>query len=127
MGTPRKFKQHGDAGIWMSDALQNLPKVANDICMVNSMTTDEFNHTPAKLLLFTGSNRQGRPGMGTWVTYGLGTENQNLPGFVVLISSGAQPSGGQNLWGNGFLPSVYQGCNVAAKATPSYTCRTPTG
>ena len=127
MGTPRTFRQYGEGGIWMSDALQNLPKVANDICMINSMVTDEFNHTPAELLLFTGSNRQGRPGMGTWVTYGLGSENQNLPGFVVLISSGVQPSGGQNLWGNGFLPSVYQGVQCRSKGDPVLYVSNPKG
>jgi len=109
MGTPRTFKQYGKGGIWMSDAVPRLHDVADDITMIRSMKTDEFNHAPAELLLFTGSNRQGRPGMGAWVTYGLGSENENLPGFVVLISSGVQPSGGANCWGSGFLPSVYQG------------------
>src|SRR3954465_4856256 len=94
LGTPRKFQQHGKGGMWMSDAVPKLHEHADDITMIRSMKTDEFNHAPAELLLFTGSNRQGRPGMGTWVTYGLGSESENLPGFVVLISSGVQPSGG---------------------------------
>ena len=111
----------------MSDAVPKLHEVAGEICMIKSMRTDEFNHAPAELLLFTGSNRQGRPGMGTWVTYGLGSENQNLPGFVVLISSGVQPSGGQNCWGSGFLPSVYQGVQCRSKGDPVLYVSDPKG
>ncbi|MGL6072947.1 MAG: DUF1501 domain-containing protein [Fimbriiglobus sp.] len=127
LGTPRKFAQHGPGGVWMSDALTNLPKVAGDISVIHSMKTDEFNHAPAELLLFTGSNRQGRPGMGSWVTYGLGSESQNLPGFVVLISSGVQPSGGANLWSSGFLPSVHQGVQCRSKGDPVLYVSDPAG
>lgn len=127
LGTFRQFKQHGQGGIWMSDAVPKLHDVADDICMVKSMKTDEFNHAPAELFLFTGSPRQGRPGMGSWVTYGLGTENQNLPGFVVLISSGVQPSGGPNCWGNGFLPSVFQGVQCRSKGDPVLYVSDPAG
>jgi hypothetical protein len=127
LGTPRKFQQHGKGGMWMSDAVPRLHEHADDITMIKSMKTDEFNHAPAELLLFTGSNRQGRPGMGTWVTYGLGSESENLPGFVVLISSGVQPSGGANLWGNGFLPSVYQGVQCRSKGDPVLYVGNPPG
>ncbi len=127
LGTPRKFEKRGKSGVWMSDALPNLHTVADEVCVIKSMKTDEFNHTPAELLLFTGSNRQGRPGMGTWVTYGLGSENANLPGFVVLISSGVQPSGGQNVWGNGFLPSVYQGVQCRGQGDPVLYVSDPDG
>lgn len=127
LGTPRTFKQYGRGGIWMSDAVPHFHTIADQMCMVKSMKTDEFNHAPAELLLFTGSNRQGRPGMGTWVTYGLGSENQNLPGFVVLISSGVQPSGGQNCWGSGFLPSVYQGVQCRSKGDPVLYVSDPQG
>ena len=127
LGTPRKFKQYGQGGIWMSDAIPNLHAHADDIAVIKSMKTDEFNHAPAELLLFTGSPRQGRPGMGTWVTYGLGSENENLPGFVVLISSGVQPSGGSNNWGNGFLPSVYQGVQCRSKGDPVLYVSDPAG
>ena len=127
LGTPRKFKQYGKGGIWMSDAIPNLHAHADDIAVIKSMKTDEFNHAPAELLLFTGSPRQGRPGMGTWVTYGLGSENENLPGFVVLISSGVQPSGGSNNWGNGFLPSVYQGVQCRSKGDPVLYVSDPAG
>jgi hypothetical protein len=127
LGTPRKFAQRGKSGMWMSDAVPKLHEHADDITMIRSMKTDEFNHAPAELLLFTGSNRQGRPGMGTWVTYGLGSESENLPGFVVLISSGVQPSGGANVWGNGFLPSVYQGVQCRSKGDPVLYVGNPPG
>lgn len=127
MGTPRKFKQHGKGGIWMSDAIPNFHGLADDITVIKSMKTDEFNHAPAELLLFTGNNRQGRPGMGTWVTYGLGSESENLPGFVVLISSGVQPSGGANCWGSGFLPSVFQGVQCRSKGDPVLYVSDPKG
>ncbi|WP_088256831.1 DUF1501 domain-containing protein [Fimbriiglobus ruber] len=127
LGTPRKYEKRGKGGVWMSDAVPKLHEVADEICMIKSMKTDEFNHAPAELLLFTGSARQGRPGMGSWVTYGLGTENQNLPGFVVLISSGVQPSGGANDWGNGFLPSVFQGVQCRTKGDPVLYVSDPAG
>ena len=127
LGTPRTFERHGKAGHWMSDAIPHLHGVADELCLVKSMKTDEFNHAPAELLLFTGSPRQGRPGMGTWVTYGLGSESQNLPGFVVLISSGVQPSGGQSCWGSGFLPSVYQGVQCRSKGDPVLYVSDPAG
>ncbi len=127
MGTPRTYAQHGPGGIWMSDALTHLPRIANEVTVIKSVTTDEFNHAPAELLLYTGSGRQGRPAMGTWVTYGLGTENENLPGFVVLISSGVQPSGGQSCWGSGFLPSVYQGVQCRSKGDPVLYVSNPPG
>ena len=127
LGTPRAFKQHGPGGVWMSDAVPKLHEVAGDLTVIKSMKTDEFNHAPAELLLFTGSARQGRPGMGSWVTYGLGSESQNLPGFVVLISSGVQPSGGANCWSSGFLPSVYQGVQCRSKGDPVLYVSDPPG
>ena len=127
LGSPRKFGRYGQAGIAMSDALPHLQTVADDLCVIRSMKTDEFNHAPAELLLFTGNNRQGRPGMGSWVTYGLGSESKDLPGFVVLISSGVQPSGGQNLWGNGFLPGVFQGVQCRSKGDPVLYVSDPPG
>ena len=127
MGTPRQFTQHGKAGIWMSDAIPRLREVADELCVIRSMNTDQFNHTPAELLLFTGSARQGRPSMGSWVTYGLGTENENLPGFVVLISSGVQPSAGPSAWGSGFLPSVFQGVQCRSKGDPVLYVSDPPG
>jgi hypothetical protein len=127
MGTPRKFKQHGDGGVWLSDAVPNLHTVADELCVIRSMNTDQFNHAPAELYVYTGSPRPGRPSLGTWVTYGLGTESENLPGFVVLISSGVQPNGGSKSFGSGFLPSVYQGVQCRSKGDPVLYASDPAG
>lgn len=127
LGTPRKFSQHGKSGIWMSDALTNLPRVADELCVVKSMFTDQFNHAPAQLMLLTGSPRQGRPSVGSWVSYGLGSENQDLPGFVVLNSGGSQPSAGKSAWGSGFLPSVFQGVQCRSKGDPVLYVSNPKG
>jgi hypothetical protein len=127
LGTPRSFAQYGKCGIWMSDAVPNFHTIADDMCVIRSMNTDQFNHAPAELLLFTGSPRQGRPSFGSWVTYGLGSENENLPGFVVLISSGVQPSAGQSGWGSGFLPSVFQGVQCRSKGDPVLYVSDPPG
>jgi hypothetical protein len=127
LGTPRTFKQYGQGGVWLSDALPHLQSVADDLCVVRSMTTDQFNHAPAELLVYTGSPRSGRPSFGSWVTYGLGSDNENLPGFVVLISSGVQPNGGRNSFGSGFLPSVYQGVQCRSKGDPVLYASDPAG
>lgn len=127
MGTPRTFAQHGQGGLWMSDAIPHLHEVADDLCVIRSMNTDEFNHAPAELLVYTGSPRPGRPSLGAWVTYGLGSESENLPGFVVLISSGVQPNGGKNSFGSGFLPSVYQGVQCRSKGDPVLYASDPAG
>jgi hypothetical protein len=127
LGTPRKFAQYGQGGTWMSDAIPHLQTVADDLCVIRSMHTDQFNHAPAELLLYTGSPRTGRPSLGSWVTYGLGTENESLPGFVVLISSGVQPNGGKNSFGSGFLPSVYQGVQCRSQGDPVLYTSDPAG
>ena len=127
LGTPRKFKRHGKSGAWISDALPHLSTVADDLTFIHSMNTDQFNHAPAQLFLYTGSPIQGRPSIGSWVTYGLGTTNQNLPGFVVMISSGTAPSAGKNVWGSGFLPSVYQGVQCRSKGDPVLYVSNPKG
>ena len=127
LGTRRTFAQYGKGGVWMSDAIPHLHSVADELCVIRSMTTDQFNHAPAELLVYTGSPRPGRPSIGAWVTYGLGTENQNLPGFVVLISSGVQPNGGKNSFGSGFLPSVFQGVQCRSKGDPVLYASDPAG
>lgn len=127
LGTPRTFKQHGEGGVWMSDALPHLHEVADEMCVIRSMNTDQFNHAPAELLVYTGSPRSGRPSLGAWVTYGLGSESENLPGFVVLISSGVQPNGGKNSFGSGFLPSVFQGVQCRSKGDPVLYASDPAG
>ncbi len=127
LGTRHKFAQHGRSGMWFSDAVPQLAGIADELCFVHSMYTDQFNHAPAELLTFTGAPRPGRPSMGAWVTYGLGTENQDLPGFIVLISSGSQPNGGKNSFGSGFLPSVYQGVQCRSKGDPVLYVSNPPG
>lgn len=129
MGTPRKFAQYGESGSWLSDAVPNFhdPDIVDEMCFIHSMNTDQFNHAPAELLIYTGSPRSGRPSLGAWATYGLGTENQDLPGFVVLISSGVQPNGGANSFGSGFLPSVFQGVQCRSKGDPVLYASDPKG
>lgn len=127
LGTPQKFQQVGAGGTWMSSAIPHLHDVADEMCLVHSMHSDQFNHAPAELLIYTGSPRTGRPSMGSWLSYGLGSENENLPGFVVLISSGVQPNGGKASFGSGFLPSVYQGIQCRSKGDPVLFASNPTG
>src|SRR5436190_2031727 len=127
LGTPHKFAKHGQSGAELSSMLPHLAEVADDICIVKSMFTDQFNHAPAQLFLHTGSPRLGRPGMGAWVTYGLGSESQNLPGFVVLTSGGKTPDGGASLWGSGFLPTVYQGVQCRSSGDPVLYVSNPPG
>ena len=127
MGTRREFAQYGKHGIWLSDAVPYFRRIADEMCVINSMHTDQFNHAPAELLVYTGSPRSGRPSMGSWVTYGLGSENENLPGFVVLISNGVQPNGGRGSYGNGFLSSVYQGVQCRSKGDPILYTSDPKG
>jgi len=127
LGTRRTFAQYGQEGIWMSDAIPHLQAVADDLCVIRSMNTDQFNHAPAELLIYTGSPRSGRPSLGAWTTYGLGTENANLPGYVVLISSGVQPNGGNSSFGSGFLPSVFQGVQCRSKGDPVLYASDPAG
>src|SRR3979411_3090787 len=109
LGPQAVFKQRGQSGAWVSDHLPHFSTIVDEVSFLKAVTTDQFNHAPAQLLVHTGGPRLGRPSMGAWVTYGLGTENQNLPGFVVLTSGGKFPDAGKSVWGSGFLPSVYQG------------------
>ena len=109
LGSQCEFHQTGETGQWISDRLPHLAQVIDDICVIRSVHTEQFNHSPAQLFMHTGNSLLGYPSMGSWVTYGLGSENENLPGFVVLSSGGKTPSAGKSLWGSGFLPTVYQG------------------
>lgn len=127
LGTRRKFQRCGSSGIYMSDAIPHLQKVADDLCVVHSIYTDQFNHAPAELMVYTGSPRSGRPSFGSWVSYGIGSENENLPAFVVLISSGVQPNGGKSSFGSGFLPSVYQGVQCRSQGDPVLFASNPKG
>src|SRR6266581_7742524 len=127
LGTPHKFARHGKAGAELSDLLPHLGERVDDICIVKSMHTEQFNHAPAQLFLHTGAPRQGRPGMGAWLSYGLGSETQNLPGFVVLVSGGKSPDGGASLWGSAFLPTVYQGVQCRSQGDPVLFVSNPPG
>ena len=127
LGTPYKFAKQGQSGIEMSELWPNLTDVADELCVIKSMHTDQFNHAPAELFLYTGSPRNGGAAMGSWITYGLGSENQDLPGFVVLISGGTDPTGGKALWSTGYLPSVYQGVQCRTAGDPILYANNPTG
>jgi hypothetical protein len=127
LGTPHKFAKHGQGGVELSNLLPHLATAVDDIAVVRSMHTDQFNHAPAQIFLFTGSPRQGRPSMGSWLTYGLGSETQDLPGFVVLVSGGKTPDGGASLWGSAFLPTVYQGVQCRSQGDPVLYVSNPPG
>jgi hypothetical protein len=127
LGTPHKFAQHGSNGFWVSDLLPHFSGIVDDVTMVRSMYTDQFNHAPAQLLLYTGSPRFGRPSMGSWVTYGLGSENADLPGFVVLVSGNKTPDAGKSVWGSGFLPTLYQGVQCRTSGEPVLYLSNPEG
>jgi hypothetical protein len=121
-----RFSQHGESGANLSEMLPSLAEVADEIAIVRSMHTDQFNHAPAQIFLNTGSPFPGRPSMGSWVTYGLGAESSNLPGFVVL-SSGSGISGGTANWSSGFLPTSYQGVVFRSKGEPILNAANPPG
>lgn len=126
LGPQACFDQHGQSGAWLSEYFQHLPKVVDDMTFLKAMHTDEFNHAPAQLYMHTGSPRLGRPSIGAWVTYGLGSENQDLPGYVVLVS-GSDPSAGKSVWGSGFLPTVYQGVQCRSMGEPVLYIKNPAG
>ena len=127
LGSPYKFAPHGRSGQIMSNLLPYTAAVADDLCVIRSMYTEQFNHAPAQLFLQTGSARPGRPGMGAWASYGLGSANQNLPSFVVLISSPIAPDGGASLWGSGFLPTIHQGVPMRSQGDPVLFLSDPPG
>ena len=127
LGPQARFEQRGQSGAWVSDNLPHFATVADEVCFLKAVTTDQFNHAPAQLLIHTGTPRLGRPSIGAWATYGLGSENQNLPGFVVLTSGGHFPDAGKSVWGSGFLPSVYQGVQCRSEGDPVLFIKSPDG
>lgn len=127
MGPQAEFAQEGESGNWVSNFLPHFKKVVDEVAFLKAVNTDQFNHGPAQLLMHTGSARLGRPSIGAWATYGLGSENQNLPGFVVLTSGGNTPDAGKSVWGSGFLPSVYQGVQCRSKGDPVLYIEDPDG
>ena len=126
-----KFQQHGQSGAWVSDLMPRFAKVADDVCFIKSLNTEAINHDPAVTLLQTGHQQPGRPSVGAWASYGLGSENQDLPAFVVMISQGsaARPADPlyARLWGTGFLPSSYQGVNFRNTGDPVLYLSNPPG
>ncbi|MFO0880882.1 MAG: DUF1501 domain-containing protein [Gemmataceae bacterium] len=127
LATRRKFKQHGNAGTWVSECLPHTAQIVDDIAVVRSVQTNVFNHAPAKLFMNTGSAQAGRPSMGAWVTYGLGSESRDLPGFVVLQSGPRGPRGGAPLYGSGFLPTTFQGVPFRSTGDPILNLSRPRG
>jgi hypothetical protein len=126
-----KFQQHGQAGMWFSELLPHMSKLADDIAMVNSVWTEAINHDPAVTYICTGNQLPGRPSLGSWLSYGLGTMNQNLPAFVVMTSTWSSTTDAQalynRLWGAGFLPSKHQGVALRSKGDPVLYLSNPAG
>ena len=128
VGSPFKFAQHGEAGQWLSELLPHTAGIADDMCIVNSMYTEAINHGPGVTFIQTGSQFPGRPSMGAWLSYGLGTANQNLPSFVVMVTKnkGGQPLVAR-LWGSGFLPAKHQGVRFRSGKDPVLYLNNPKG
>ncbi len=127
LGSPYKFQKHGQSGQEISELLPHIAGIADDICIIRSMQTDQFNHAPAQIFMNTGHQLPGRPSMGSWLTYGLGSENRDLPGFVVLISGANRPDGGHACWSSGFLPTIYQGVEFRSQGDPVLYVSNPEG
>ena len=127
LGSPYEFKRCGKAGAEISELLPRLQGVADDITIIRSLHTTQFNHAPAQIYMNTGFQIMGRPSMGSWMTYGLGSECKDLPGFVVLVSGENQPDGGKACWGSGFLPTVYQGVEFRSQRDPVLFLTNPEG
>ncbi len=127
LGPTVSFGQYGQSGAWVSELFPHFQKVVDEVCFLKAVHTDEFNHAPAQLFMHTGHSQSGRPSMGAWVTYGLGSENENLPGFVVLVSGQSAPSAGKSVWGSGFLPAEYQGVQFRSKGDPVLYVNNPKG
>jgi hypothetical protein len=127
LGPRFKFRKHGQSGAELSEIVPHLAGVADELAIVKSMVTDAFNHAPGQILMSTGTQQFGRPSLGAWVTYGLGSESQDLPGFVVFSSGTKGPSGGNSNWGSGFLPTVYQGVQFRGTGDPVLYLSNPAG
>ena len=127
MASPRTFHRAGDGGASFSELVPHMASIVDDMCLVRGMRTDIINHGPAKLFLFTGSPRFGRPAMGSWVSYGLGSETRDLPGFCVLVSGPRGPNGGSILWSSAFLPRRHQGVAFNAGPQPVWNLNNPGG
>ncbi len=127
LGSPFRFRRHGRSGQELSDLLPNLARHADDIAIIRTVHTTQFNHAPAQIFMNTGHQIIGRPSFGSWLTYGLGSSNKDLPGFVVLLSGENNPDGGKSCWGSGFLPTVHQGVEFRSNGEPVLFVRNPDG
>ena len=127
LGSPHSFARHGQCGAELSNLLPHLATIVDDIAIVKSLQTTQFNHAPGQIFMNTGHQIPGRPSMGSWLTYGIGSECTNLPGFVVLLSGLNQPDGGKSCWGSGFLPTFYQGVQFRSKGDPVLFLSNPDG
>ena len=127
LGTSREFKRHGESGAWVSECLPHTAGIVDDLAIIKTIETEVPNHAPAKLFMNTGSSQFGRPSMGAWVTYGLGSESTDLPGFVVLQSGPRGPRGGAVNWASGFLPTAHQGVPFRGQGDPILNLSNPPG
>jgi uncharacterized protein (DUF1501 family) len=127
LGSPFDFRRHGQSGQEISDLLPHLTAIADDIAIVKSMQTTQFNHAPAQIFMNTGHQVIGRPSMGSWLSYGLGADSKDLPAFVVLLSGENNPDGGKSCWGSGFLPTQHQGVEFRGGADPVLFVSNPDG
>ena len=127
LGTPHSFRQFGQSGSYVSNLLPHLSTIVDEVTFIKSMNTTQFNHAPAQIYLNTGHQIPGRPAIGSWLSYGIGTENKDLPGFVVLLSGENAPDGGKSCWGSGFLPSTYQGVEFRRAGDPVLFLSNPDG
>jgi hypothetical protein len=127
LASPRKFQRYGQCGQQLSDLLPHHARIVDDVCWMHGLKTDVFNHGPAKIFVNSGSPQPGRPSMGAWVTYGLGSESADLPGFVVLQSGPRGPRAGSSLWSSGFLPTTYQGVPFRSGPEPILSLSSPPG
>ena len=127
LGSPHQFRRYGQSGTELSALLPHLASVVDDIAVVRSLHTTQFNHAPAQILMNTGHQIPGRPSMGAWLSYGIGSENKELPGFVVLLSGKNAPDGGRSCWGSGFLPSTHQGVEFRRAGDPVLFLSNPDG
>jgi hypothetical protein len=126
LGPRFKFQKHGQSGVELSELLPHLATVADDIAVIKTLHTEQINHGPAQLMFHTGFGRFGRPSLGSWVSYGLGSENRDLPAYVVMIT-GKVAGAGSALWGSGFLPSVHQGVEFRSQGDPVLYLSNPPG
>jgi hypothetical protein len=127
LGTPHSFRKFGQSGAELSNLVPHLSTIVDDVTFIKSVNTTQFNHAPAQIFMNTGHQIPGRPSMGSWLSYGIGTENKDLPAFVVLLSGKSQPDGGKSCWSSGFLPTVHQGVEFRRQGDPVLFLSNPDG